>query len=127
MTLFNSNNKAYSTGPTQLFFVFTEPDKVATSKLQTAELVVTPEEECAVIRKKQGFASPHLICAGVATPITCEGDSGTPLMWKKGATFFEIGLLSLGTECDPRSSNGGPNMFTRVDAYMLWILDQLRE
>lgn len=127
MSSYNSNNKAYSNRATQLLFVFTEPDTVATSKLQTAELVVTPENECAEVIKVQEFASPHLICAGVATPITCEGDSGTPLMWKKGATFFEIGVLSIGTECNPSSSNGGPNMFTRVDAYMLWILDQIRE
>lgn len=69
------------------------------------------------------------VCGGgVEGEDSCNGDSGGPLMVvKEGGTprWFVIGIVSYGA-----LSCGGdkvPAIYTRVSAYLPWILDKLME
>ncbi|XP_023179558.2 serine protease easter-like isoform X2 [Drosophila hydei] len=90
-----------------------------------ASLDVISTPDCVRTHKKLFFGQ---MCAGGQTPqSTCKGDSGGALMLMNTSysipTYFAIGIISLG----PQSCVGSrsPNIFTRVEFYMPWVMDTM--
>ena len=58
---------------------------------------------------------------------SCGGDSGGPLMIRKrrsGRKYWtQIGVVSWGVLC---GSEGKPGVYTKVQYFLKWILDNLR-
>ncbi|CAL1268235.1 unnamed protein product [Larinioides sclopetarius] len=66
------------------------------------------------------------ICAGYmdAKRDTCGGDSGGPLMYLVGDHWYVVGVVSFGVgECDQAGYPGG---YTKVDKYLDWIQQNIR-
>ncbi|XP_021194273.1 CLIP domain-containing serine protease HP8 isoform X2 [Helicoverpa armigera] len=67
------------------------------------------------------------ICAGgVAGQDSCRGDSGGPLMGQAATAnnWMVLGVVSYGPS--PCGTQGWPGVYTRVGAYVDWILSKLR-
>ncbi|KAI5706880.1 hypothetical protein M8J75_012174 [Diaphorina citri] len=65
------------------------------------------------------------ICAGGEKgKDSCNGDSGGPLVWKNNDTrkHYLIGLVSYGT---PECGIGSPGIYTRITAYLPWIIARM--
>jgi len=66
------------------------------------------------------FDPGRMICAGVASKDSCQGDSGGPLVVVGGPTrLSQLGVVSYGKGC---GRPGFPGVYTRVSAYIDWIL-----
>ncbi|XP_046679867.1 CLIP domain-containing serine protease 14D-like [Homalodisca vitripennis] len=78
---------------------------------------------CHVISDKQ------LCAGGIQGEVTCDGDSGGPLMMSDGlnpTTYYVVGITSYGLKKKDRSCvSGVPDVFTRVSEYIPWILDTI--
>jgi len=65
------------------------------------------------------------ICAGRGSTDTCAGDSGGPLVSDAiGRRWSVIGVTSYGVEC---GSARHPGVYVRVDKYLDWIQDRMRD
>ncbi|RNA20776.1 serine protease 27-like, partial [Brachionus plicatilis] len=64
------------------------------------------------------------ICAGEIQGgrDTCQGDSGGPLYLFEDNTFVQAGITSFGVDC---ALAGYPGVYTRVAAYLDWILNNM--
>lgn len=63
---------------------------------------------------------------------SCKGDSGGPLMFlsDRGGSpkFYVAGVVSEGPYCQRAAENQvPPGIYTRVSAFVQWILDNMRE
>ncbi|XP_063573886.1 LOW QUALITY PROTEIN: putative serine protease 29 [Pongo abelii] len=67
------------------------------------------------------FIQDDMICAGRTGRRTWKGDSGGPLVCKKKGTWLQAGVVSWGFYSD-RPSIG---VYTRVQTYVPWILQQM--
>ncbi|XP_046401603.1 uncharacterized protein LOC124167663 [Ischnura elegans] len=91
---------------------------------------VVPLSDCQAIYRQETSLIPDQMCAGGKRgKDSCRGDSGGPLMTvemlpgRQGAHWTAVGVVSRGPEyC---GSNGLPAIYTRVGAYMQWILDSI--
>ncbi|KAL0810739.1 hypothetical protein ABMA28_010059 [Loxostege sticticalis] len=63
--------------------------------------------------------SKQLCAGGEAGKDTCKGDSGGPLMLKKGLLHELVGVVSNGP--DPCGIEGAPGIYTNVFRYTKWI------
>uniref|UniRef100_A0AAG5CUG6 Peptidase S1 domain-containing protein n=1 Tax=Anopheles atroparvus TaxID=41427 RepID=A0AAG5CUG6_ANOAO len=98
-------------------------------KLQEAQVVVLPVDQCAFNYKlyfpNQVF-DDTVMCAGFPQggKDSCQGDSGGPLMLPELSTngqyyyYTLIGLVSYGYEC---ARAGFPGVYVKVTAYLPWI------
>lgn len=92
------------------------------SQLLKVDLELVHEEQCKPHYTRDllsaGLAKTQL-CAGVQKGVgdTCQGDSGGPLLMKEYATWYAVGITSLGQGC----ASGPPSVYTRVSAYLDWI------
>ncbi|XP_037845526.2 putative serine protease 29 [Chlorocebus sabaeus] len=68
------------------------------------------------------FIQDDMICAGRTGRRTWKGDSGGPLVCKKKGTWLQAGVVSWGFYSN-RPSIG---VYTRVQTYVPWILQQMR-
>lgn len=67
------------------------------------------------------------LCAGGNAGIdSCTGDSGGPLMAKNPSNnhWMAVGVVSYGP--NPCGARGMPGIYTRVGAYIDWILSKMR-
>ncbi|XP_058116374.1 venom protease-like [Anopheles ziemanni] len=99
------------------------------SKLQEAQVVVLPVDQCAFNYKlyfpNQVF-DDTVMCAGFPQggKDSCQGDSGGPLMLPELSTngqyyyYTLVGLVSYGYEC---ARAGFPGVYVKVTAYLPWI------
>lgn len=83
---------------------------------------------CANIFRKQLLSLSHRqLCAGGIHGVgTCSGDSGGPLLaWDdRDKVWYLAGVVSFGAgKC---GSAGIPDVFSRVDQFIDWIVDRLR-
>ncbi|XP_055605850.1 coagulation factor IX-like [Uranotaenia lowii] len=69
----------------------------------------------AVCSSGQDFWNDGLICTD---PGTCGGDSGAPLVERRGDFWIQIGLVSNGSQC---VFYGSPVYYTFVSRYVGWI------
>jgi secreted trypsin-like serine protease len=93
--------------------------------LRQVAVRIAPPGACA-LRRDLGAAaaSPRQICT-TATPATCIGDSGSPLVAPgPGGAEVVIGLLSLGSSCGDEPP---VTLYTRVAAYAGWIAETMRQ
>ena len=73
----------------------------------------------------------QLCAAGNSGEDACKGDSGGPLMdvvqlpTRRTAQIFQIGIVSFGSI--PCGAQTSPSVYTRVSAYLGWILDHMTE
>jgi secreted trypsin-like serine protease len=66
------------------------------------------------------------ICAGSYSERkdACQGDSGGPLMHRlPNGRWISIGIVSYGKACGMK---GQPGIYTRVNKYLQWIIDNTR-
>jgi secreted trypsin-like serine protease len=71
--------------------------------------------------------TPHMMCAGtdIRAADTCFGDSGGPLLVKRGGGYAQAGIVSWG----PSEGCGLANLYgvyTRTSDYIDWIEDQTK-
>lgn len=62
----------------------------------------------------------------------CSGDSGGPLMFindREGPPihYVVVGLVSDGPHCEEGRSSTIPGVYTRVGAFVQWILDHIQK
>ncbi|XP_072392079.1 plasma kallikrein-like [Diabrotica undecimpunctata] len=98
--------------------------------LQFATLKVVNKSECQNIYNNLAIVDDTRICAGGSAEQNdsnaCKGDSGGPLQVQEtvpghGLRYVQHGILSYRVpRCD------FPTLFTKVDHYMNWILDNMR-
>ncbi|CAH2216406.1 jg25931, partial [Pararge aegeria aegeria] len=69
------------------------------------------------------------LCAGGSIQDSCTGDSGGPLIvdsyYVGRRSYVQYGIISYGPK--PCATVGIPGVYTYVDKYMQWILDNIRE
>ncbi|CAL4107808.1 unnamed protein product, partial [Meganyctiphanes norvegica] len=93
--------------------------------LQEVTLPIWRTESCNA-RHVYEILSNQELCAG---PLeggrdTCDGDSGGPLILQIRGRWSIVGIVSWGpTQCGTR---GLPGVYTRVDAFMDWIIATVR-
>ncbi|XP_077493736.1 chymotrypsin-2-like [Amblyomma americanum] len=99
----------------------TTPGGVPTNHLQYTTLKVVPDAVCQVLYRNY-FRPGSMLCAHNFHSSTCQGDSGGPLFVKVNKELFiQVGITSFG----PKFCRIIPNVFTRVDAFMPWIKENI--
>ena len=95
--------------------------------LQEATLKIHDTEYCRNRLKKKLLNPETGICAGDGNGVdTCNGDSGGPLVLTdtKGIQSFVVGITSFGPEvCGVKGTQG---LYTNVNHYVPWILQNLK-
>ncbi|XP_019880112.2 CLIP domain-containing serine protease HP8 isoform X2 [Aethina tumida] len=103
-------------------------DGTKSSKLLKVQIPIVPTSECRKVYSHFAPISEKQVCAGgVDGKDSCGGDSGGPMQYLGSMggrlAFIQHGIVSYG----PRDCGtvGQPAIYTRVDSYMEWILDNL--
>ncbi|XP_064211535.1 serine protease grass isoform X1 [Tribolium castaneum] len=90
-------------------------------------LSVVPLEECKRLYKTTANLNERQLCAGGKNKDSCGGDSGGPLQ-VMGRIFGETRIVQQGiVSFGPRNCGSSylPGVYTRVAAFMDWILDNM--
>jgi secreted trypsin-like serine protease len=103
------------------------------SVLQFATVNSVPLEDCDSRQavEVRPLADTQLCAAGNTGEDACKGDSGGPLMdtvqlpTRRTAQIFQVGIVSFGSI--PCGAQTSPSVYTRVSAYVEWILDHIAE
>ncbi|KAH9636612.1 hypothetical protein HF086_003430 [Spodoptera exigua] len=96
-------------------------------KLKVRVPIVNVNRCASVYQRVSRTIDTTQICAGgVAGQDSCRGDSGGPLMGQAPSAnnWMVIGVVSYGPA--PCGTQGWPGVYTRVGAYIDWILSKLR-
>lgn len=110
-------------------------DENGADTLQKGRLTKTPLQDCTKIVCARRNVSPDVFCPiedsqicsqGQGTTDVCKGDSGGPLMVIHANKYYLTGLTSFKstTVCGVENI---PSIFTRVEKYISWILDNIKE
>ncbi|XP_042368728.1 serine protease 27-like [Plectropomus leopardus] len=115
-----SANSTFHTGVSSWIAGFgaTDPDSSTLSDiLQEVNVPIVGNNEC---RCTFPYLTDNMICAGFRAGgrDACQGDSGAPLVTKKGFTWVQSGVVSFGDGCARPLS---PGVYTRVSEYQGWI------
>jgi len=94
----------------------------APAALQWGSTVLQRSTYCGSrVGKYYPFFSPASQICAVSSPAhpvaTCHGDSGGPALAGSAGSLVEVGITSLGADCDPSL----PDVFTRVDQISSWV------
>ncbi|XP_045474984.1 phenoloxidase-activating factor 1-like [Harmonia axyridis] len=95
--------------------------------LKKADIPLVPLETCRRIFHNYAVLLDSHMCAGGERKDSCNGDSGGPLFWisvEDGrAKYVQAGIVSFGAKnC---GSFGLPGIYTKVQPYVNWIIDQV--
>ncbi|XP_059053397.1 CLIP domain-containing serine protease HP8-like isoform X2 [Achroia grisella] len=105
----------------------TESRSESDVKLKVRVPVVSTNDCARVFSRVSREITNNQMCAGgVSGQDSCRGDSGGPLMGKVAqvSNWIAFGVVSYGPS--PCGTPGWPGVYTRVGAYMDWILSKLR-
>jgi len=94
-------------------------DGIKPHKLQHVAVPQVDTKVCADRWPKYKQISEGQICAGTLGKDSCGGDSGGPLMATVGGRTYLAGVVSYGYE---RCGSSFPAVYTRVSAYLPWIV-----
>lgn len=103
-------------------------------KLFDVLLSLVPNAECA--RKYKGFRNIEVgkkqMCLLQDNQKKCVGDNGGSLQnlvnYNGEDRFVQYGIMNFGySDCNAETDKSYPIVYTRVDYYMDWILDTIRE
>ncbi|KAL2716796.1 venom protease-like isoform X2 [Vespula squamosa] len=86
---------------------------------QELKMILLPKQNCLDFLN-QGY-SVELCASGETEP--CSAYNGSPLLYKHSDTYFLIGILSYGSNCDEKSNL--PLVFVDVQKYARWLLENL--
>lgn len=106
-------------------------NRTTSEVLLHVKLSVVPVEKCAENYKSFAQINYKQMCAGGKDGMdSCLGDSGGPLQSatlynEKDARFVQFGIVSFGLKIC--GVEGYPGVYTRVDYYMDWILNTMRD
>lgn len=72
------------------------------------------------------ISDSQLCAGGLSGQDSCKGDSGGPLMGQVNVynNWMALGVVSYGPS--PCGTSGWPGVYTRVTAYIDWILSTIR-
>ncbi|XP_077492496.1 transmembrane protease serine 9-like [Amblyomma americanum] len=99
----------------------TLPGGPSTNHLQYTTLKVLPDIICWMVYRNK-FRQGSMLCTDNRLSTPCQGDSGGPLFVKVNKErFVQAGITSFGDEFCRRI----PGVFTRVDAFMPWIKENI--
>lgn len=105
--------------------IFTGSESDVKLKVKVPVVSIT---ECSRVFRPVGrrIISKQLCAGGAAGRDSCRGDSGGALMGKTSdnKNWLAVGIVSYGPS--PCGTAGWPGVYTRVGAYMDWILSKLR-
>nr|XP_044251424.1 CLIP domain-containing serine protease B8-like [Drosophila takahashii] len=80
---------------------------------------------CPTHPKHNPFLETRICAGGKKGRDTCYGDSGGPLMATKTDNYTEFVYLAGITSYGPRYECGKPGVYTRTEAYIYWILNNI--
>uniref|UniRef100_A0A8C1P691 Zgc:123295 n=1 Tax=Cyprinus carpio TaxID=7962 RepID=A0A8C1P691_CYPCA len=89
--------------------------------LQEVIIPVVNNSACANAYKGMYTITSNMICAGLLNQggkDACEGDSGGPMVSKKGSLWIQSGIVSFGQGC---GDSKYPGVYSRVSQYQNWI------
>ncbi|KZC13498.1 Serine protease easter [Dufourea novaeangliae] len=84
---------------------------------QSLRMRIIPNQECSSYYD-QGLSVE--LCA-IGDEMPCSGYSGSPLLFRYGDSYFLLGILSYGSNCN--SATNFPSVFVNVLSYIRWILE----
>ncbi|CAK1550568.1 unnamed protein product [Leptosia nina] len=104
----------------------TETKSMSDVKLKVSLPIIDPKECKTVYSAVTRLITNNQMCAGGSEgQDSCRGDSGGPLMAEVSKNWFVFGVVSYGPS--PCGSQGWPGVYTRVTAYIYWILANMEE
>ncbi|XP_060517431.1 CLIP domain-containing serine protease B4-like isoform X2 [Cylas formicarius] len=87
---------------------------------QTLFLPIISLRECERVYGKTLPVSEDQVCAGGEPgQDACSGFGGAPLLVKHGDTYYQVGILSFGS--DQCGAAGVPSVYTNIKKYISWI------
>ncbi|CAH0551632.1 unnamed protein product [Brassicogethes aeneus] len=87
---------------------------------QALALPIINIQQCANVYGKTLPVTEEQVCAGGQLGNdACSGFGGAPLLVKHGDTFYQVGILSFGS--DQCGASGVPSVYTNIKKYVLWI------
>ncbi|XP_065167963.1 phenoloxidase-activating factor 3 [Atheta coriaria] len=93
-------------------------------KQQVLHLPITNLRKCAnVYGNTLPITDNHLCAGGELGHDACSGFGGAPLMIQQGDTYYQIGILSFGS--DQCGAQGIPSVYTNVRKYVNWIKENI--
>uniref|UniRef100_A0A672YGI6 Transmembrane serine protease 2 n=1 Tax=Sphaeramia orbicularis TaxID=375764 RepID=A0A672YGI6_9TELE len=91
----------------------------------SAQVTIYSRETCNARQVLNGQVLEDMICAGTLQGgvDACQGDSGSPLVVKKGGVWWVMGVTSWGIGC---ALPNKPGVYTNVTYFIDWIHEQLK-
>ncbi|KAK9892088.1 hypothetical protein WA026_018289 [Henosepilachna vigintioctopunctata] len=92
----------------------------ASPQQQVLRLPIVSTSKCySVYGKTLPVTDDHLCAGGDFGNDACSGFGGSPLLVQQGNTFYQVGILSFGS--DQCGAGGVPSVYTNVKKYVDWI------
>ena len=89
---------------------------------QVLHLPIVPTQVCQNVYGSTLPVSDDQLCAGgQAGNDACSGFGGAPLMVRQGDVYYQVGILSFGS--DQCGAAGIPSVYTNVKKYLRWITE----
>ncbi|XP_063905184.1 CLIP domain-containing serine protease B4-like [Zophobas morio] len=96
----------------------------ASNLQQTLFLPITDLSVChRVYGNTLPITEDHLCAGGEAENDACSGFGGAPLTVRHGETYYQVGILSFGS--DRCGATGVPSVYTNVKKYISWIRENI--
>ncbi|KAK2917136.1 hypothetical protein Q8A67_001510 [Cirrhinus molitorella] len=96
-----------------------QPEGPPSNTLQEVMIPVVSNSECANVYEGVTSITSNMICAGQEGKSICPGDSGGPLLSRKGSLCIQSGIMSFSRNLCYDLKH--PSVFTRVSQYQDWI------
>ncbi|XP_073692118.1 tryptase-like [Garra rufa] len=96
-----------------------QPEGPPSNILQEVMIPIVSNSECAKVYEGVTSITSNMICAGQEGKSICPGDSGGPMVSRKGSLWIQSGIMTFSRNlCNDLKY---PSGFTRVSQYQDWI------